>query len=100
MRVDHLVWYSADLATGEKHFSGWTDVAPAFGGAHPGQGTRNSVLSLGDSTYIEILARDRERMHVGFGDVNHAHRRAGRVVDAPALRQLRLAPGDVLLARR
>ena len=58
MRVDHLVWYSADLAAGEKHFSGWTDVAPAFGGAHPGQGTRNSVLSLGDSTYVEILARD------------------------------------------
>ena len=58
MRIDHLVWYSADLAAGEKHFSGWTDAAPAFGGAHPGQGTRNSVLSLGDATYVEILARD------------------------------------------
>ena len=57
MRIDHLVWYSADLAAGEKHFTGW-DAAPAFGGAHPGQGTRNSVLSLGDSTYVEILARD------------------------------------------
>ena len=57
MRIDHLVWYAADLAAGEKHFTGW-DAAPAFGGAHPGQGTRNSVLSLGDSTYVEILARD------------------------------------------
>ena len=57
MRIDHLVWYAADLAAGEKQFTGW-DAAPAFGGAHPGQGTRNSVLSVGDATYVEILARD------------------------------------------
>jgi hypothetical protein len=34
------------------------NVAPSYGGVHPGEGTRNSLLSLGDSTYIEILSID------------------------------------------
>ena len=29
-----------------------------YGGIHPGDGTRNSLLSLADNTYIEILGRD------------------------------------------
>jgi Glyoxalase-like domain len=58
MRIDHLVWYSPDLADGERYFAERMDCAPAYGGVHPGDGTRNSLLSLGDETYVEILARD------------------------------------------
>ncbi len=58
MRVDHLVWYSSDLAAGEQYYSARMDCAPAYGGTHPGEGTQNSLLSLGDATYVEILARD------------------------------------------
>src|SRR5205085_4075681 len=31
---------------------------PAYGGVHPGEGTRNALISLSDSTYVEILGRD------------------------------------------
>lgn len=58
MRIDHLVWYCPDLARGEADFARWTQCRPAYGGVHPGEGTRNSLLSLGDETYVEILAPD------------------------------------------
>jgi hypothetical protein len=58
MRIDHLVWYSADLAEGEQTFVNRMDCQPAYGGVHPGEGTRNALLSLSDCTYVEILGRD------------------------------------------
>ena len=57
MRIDHLVWYSPQLAAGERHFAS-LDSPPVYGGEHPGSATCNSLLSLGDETYVEILARD------------------------------------------
>jgi hypothetical protein len=61
MRVDHLVWYCADLERGTRHFSDRFDGAPVYGGVHPGEGTRNSLLSLAEETYVEVLARDPEQ---------------------------------------
>jgi hypothetical protein len=58
MRVDHLVWYCADLAEGERSFARLLDCEPAYGGTHPGEATRNALLSLSGETYVEILARD------------------------------------------
>lgn len=58
MWIDHLVWYCADLAEGERDFTENMDCRPAYGGVHPGEGTRNSLLSLADGTYVEILGRD------------------------------------------
>jgi hypothetical protein len=34
------------------------DCEPADGGVHPGEGTRNRLLSLSESTYVEILGPD------------------------------------------
>src|SRR3569833_856551 len=61
MRVDHLVWYCTDLDLGCCYFSDCLDAAPTYGGIHPGEGTRNALVALGDQTYIEILARDPEQ---------------------------------------
>src|SRR5436190_1089344 len=45
MRIDHLVWFCADLDDGKRHFAETMDCPPAYGGAHSGEGTRNSLLS-------------------------------------------------------
>lgn len=58
MRIDHLVWYCTDLAEGERRFAEALDCRPVYGGVHPGEGTRNALVALGDSTYVEILGRD------------------------------------------
>jgi hypothetical protein len=61
MRIDHIVWYCADLDQGRRFFSTCMDAAPVYGGIHPGEGTRNALVSLGDQTYVEILGRDPEQ---------------------------------------
>jgi hypothetical protein len=58
MRIDHLVWYCADLAEGDRYFAERMDSRSAYGGVHPGEGTANRLLSLSDATYLEILGRD------------------------------------------
>ena len=58
MRIDHLVWYTPDLAQGRHHFASRMDCEPLYGGEHPGEGTANAVLGLGSETYLEILGRD------------------------------------------
>ena len=58
MHIDHLVWYGADLAESRRYFATYLDAEPLYGGAHPGEGTANAVLSLGPTTYLEILGRD------------------------------------------
>lgn len=57
-RIDHLVWYCADLSAGVDFFKAELGCEAAYGGVHSGEGTRNSLLSLGEATYLEILARD------------------------------------------
>ena len=59
--LDHILWASSDLATGERLFADATGVKPAFGGSHAGVGTRNSLASLGGGTYFEIISLDPEQ---------------------------------------
>ncbi|MGC9439417.1 VOC family protein [Streptomyces sp. WG5] len=56
--LDHLVLATPDLATTVADFARRTGVAPAPGGTHLGLGTRNHLVGLGGSGYLEIIGPD------------------------------------------
>lgn len=56
--LDHLVLATPELAATVADFTLRTGIAPVAGGAHVGLGTRNYLVSLGGSRYLEILGPD------------------------------------------
>jgi hypothetical protein len=93
-RIDHVILGINDLHKGIEELERITGVRAVFGGAHPGRGTQNALISLDGEHYLEILApnpEDRESKEpldelqgltaltpVGW---------AARVDDLPALQQ-------------
>jgi hypothetical protein len=55
-RVDHVILGINDLQKGIEELERRTGVRADFGGAHPGRGTQNALISLGEHHYLEILA--------------------------------------------
>jgi hypothetical protein len=59
--LDHLVYAVPHLAAGVAAMTALLGVAPSPGGPHPGLGTRNFLVSLGESCYLEIIGPDPEQ---------------------------------------
>src|SRR5215212_4539834 len=54
--IDHILLGVPDLQSGTKAFERATGVKPVYGGKHPGRGTENALVSLGDGVYLELIA--------------------------------------------
>ncbi|MEO6956814.1 MAG: VOC family protein [Antricoccus sp.] len=58
--IDHLVWGVRDLSAALTSFEDALGVKPAEGGRHIGRGTRNYLVALTNTAYLEIIALDEE----------------------------------------
>jgi hypothetical protein len=59
--VDHLVYAGPDLRAAADKVEALLGVKATPGGPHPGRGTRNMLIAVGPTQYIEIIGPDPEQ---------------------------------------
>ncbi|MEM7018246.1 MAG: VOC family protein [Pseudomonadota bacterium] len=64
MKIDHFMWGAPSLEQGIEQARKLFGVEAAYGGPHPGMGTHNALMSLGE-VYLEIIAPDPNQPELG-----------------------------------
>jgi hypothetical protein len=96
MSMDHLVYGVPELGEGIAAVERNTGIRAHFGGQHPGRGTHNALLSLGDRQYLEIIALDPEQ-----SETSHFFARELATLSQPRLIAWAVAVDSVVeMARR
>ena len=91
--LDHVLLGCDDLDRGVDFVEQRTGVRAAFGGVHPGRGTRNALLSLGERRYLEIIAPDPKQIRIEpFAQKQVAHLKQ---LTSPHLIGWAAHPGDL-----
>lgn len=62
--IDHLVITAPDLESGCNYIFQLLGVKPQPGGQHERMGTHNQLLKLGDSLYLEVIAKNPQSLPV------------------------------------
>ena len=100
--LDHLVVAAATLEQGEDYVETRLGARPLRGGKHLAMGTHNSLLRLGEKTYLEVIAIDPDAAAPArarwFG-LDTAARRA-ELQTAPRLIHWVARTDDIVAARR
>lgn len=66
MTIDHILYVGPDLDELARELARASGVVATVGGKHPGQGTHNALVDIGDARYLELMAPDPEQ--VAHGD--------------------------------
>jgi catechol 2,3-dioxygenase-like lactoylglutathione lyase family enzyme len=88
--LDHIILGCNDLDRGIAFVEDRTGVRAAFGGVHPGRGTRNALLSLGGQRYLEIMAPDPDQPDAKEPLARHLRR-----LSEPQITGWAVHPGDL-----